>query len=106
MNFTTYHKCIICLISCEVQGTDEIEQSLNIVESPFRQVCGGHVSCNIKRPPHAPIPSACVQTESYRAEGLRVFSKGLGTTLSRAFVVNGVIFATYELCMTGMGDLG
>lgn len=33
---------------------------------------------------------------SYRAEGPGVFFRGLGTTLGRAFVVNGAIFSAYE----------
>ena len=40
------------------------------------------------------------QVQSYREEGLQVFFRGLGTTLGRAFVVNGVIFAAYELSIS------
>lgn len=35
--------------------------------------------------------------QSYRAQGPGVFFRGLGTTLGRAFVVNGAIFSAYEL---------
>lgn len=45
-----------------------------------------------------------VQAQSYREEGLSVFTRGLGTTLSRAFIVNGVIFASYELCMKALSS--
>jgi solute carrier family 25 carnitine/acylcarnitine transporter 20/29 len=34
---------------------------------------------------------------SYAAEGARVFFRGLGATLCRAFLVNGAIFSAYEL---------
>ena len=37
--------------------------------------------------------------ESYRDEGVSVFFRGLGTTLSRAFVVNAVLFSVYEASM-------
>lgn len=43
-----------------------------------------------------------VQVQSYREEGLGCFFRGLGTTLCRAFVVNGCIFASYELCMKAL----
>ena len=47
-----------------------------------------------------------VQVQSYHSEGLSVFAKGLGTTLLRAFVVNGFIFAAYELCMDALSPCG
>jgi len=40
-----------------------------------------------------------VQRKSYREEGGGVFLQGLGATLTRAFIVNSVIFASYEICL-------
>lgn len=38
-------------------------------------------------------------TESARQEGARVFFKGLGLNCARAFPVNMVVFATYEMVL-------
>lgn len=51
--------------------------------------------------PCTPLPPPagwvdCVQ-RSYTADGAAVFFRGLGTTLCRAFLVNGAIFSAYEL---------
>ncbi len=65
---------------CSVYAFDLIKsriQATSARESPYR----GWVDCAWK---------------SYQAEGLGVFFKGLGATLSRAFVVNGAIFTMYE----------
>jgi solute carrier family 25 carnitine/acylcarnitine transporter 20/29 len=35
--------------------------------------------------------------QSYAAEGAAAFTRGLSTTLGRAFLVNGAIFTAYEL---------
>ena len=37
-------------------------------------------------------------------EGARVFVRGLGPTLGRAFIVNGAIFATFEAAMAVMQE--
>ncbi|KAI8473234.1 MAG: mitochondrial carrier domain-containing protein [Monoraphidium minutum] len=44
--------------------------------------------------------------QSVREEGRGVFAKGLGATLSRAFVVNAAIFACFEAATAAMDDLG
>lgn len=40
---------------------------------------------------------------SYRGEGGGVFFRGLGTTLARAFLVNGAIFSVYEAAHSRLG---
>jgi solute carrier family 25 carnitine/acylcarnitine transporter 20/29 len=40
--------------------------------------------------------------QSYREEGAAVFARGLGPTLSRAFVVNAAIFACFEAAIAAM----
>ena len=35
----------------------------------------------------------------YQTEGTGAFTRGLGTTLSRAFIVNAVLFSGYEAAM-------
>jgi hypothetical protein len=43
--------------------------------------------------------------EAVNKEGWRVFTKGLGPTLGRAFLVNAVIFAGFEAAMRGLDPL-
>ena len=38
----------------------------------------------------------------YQTEGRRAFTRGLGTTLSRAFIVNAVLFSGYEATMQAL----
>lgn len=38
----------------------------------------------------------------YKTEGARTFLKGLGTTLSRAFMVNAVLFSGYEAALRAL----
>lgn len=38
-------------------------------------------------------------SKSVREEGYRVLWRGLGTAVARAFVVNGAIFAAYEITL-------
>ena len=38
----------------------------------------------------------------YEAEGARAFTRGLGTTLSRAFIVNAVLFSGYEAALQAL----
>ena len=40
---------------------------------------------------------------SYQGEGPGVFIRGLGTTLARAFLVNGAIFSVYEAVHSRLG---
>jgi hypothetical protein len=42
---------------------------------------------------------------SAREEGLAVFTRGLWPTLSRAFLVNAAIFASFEAAAAAMDDL-
>lgn len=34
-----------------------------------------------------------------------MFTKGLGATLARAFIVNAAIFASFEACMVTLNDV-
>jgi hypothetical protein len=43
--------------------------------------------------------------DSYRREGAAAFTRGLGATLCRAFVVNAALFATFELSMKALDQL-
>ena len=38
----------------------------------------------------------------YQTEGRGAFTRGLGTTLSRAFIVNAVLFSGYEATMQAL----
>jgi solute carrier family 25 carnitine/acylcarnitine transporter 20/29 len=51
-------------------------------------------------PPERPagVGALAVARRAYREEGARAFSKGMGATLWRAFLVNGVIFYVFEGC--------
>jgi hypothetical protein len=40
-----------------------------------------------------------------REEGPGVFTRGMGATLSRAFIVNAAIFAVFEAAGTAMNEL-
>ncbi|XP_062023515.1 mitochondrial arginine transporter BAC2-like [Rosa rugosa] len=44
--------------------------------------------------------------KSVREDGHGVLWRGLGTAVSRAFLVNGAIFAAYEVAMKGLGSRG
>eukprot|EP00775_Hariotina_reticulata_P007709 gene7709-7908_t len=41
---------------------------------------------------------------SWRSEGPRAFTKGLGATMSRGFLVNAAIFVSFEALMKAMAD--
>lgn len=45
-------------------------------------------------------------TKSIREEGFDVLWRGLGTTVGRAFVVNGAVFAAYEIALRSMSKNG
>ena len=38
----------------------------------------------------------------YETEGARAFTRGLGTTLCRAFIVNAVLFSGYETALQAL----
>ena len=38
----------------------------------------------------------------YRSEGAQPFTRGLGTTLVRAFIVNAVLFSGYEAAIEAL----
>lgn len=56
-------------------------------------------------PPLAPGGAWAHAVEAVNKEGWRVFTKGLGPTLGRAFLVNAVIFAGFEAAMRGLDPL-
>jgi hypothetical protein len=41
---------------------------------------------------------------SWRSEGPKTFTKGLGATMSRGFLVNAAIFVSFEALMKAMAD--
>lgn len=51
----------------------------------------------VRRPPSFRAGWVDCAVKSYQAEGPSVFVRGLGTTLGRAFLVNGAIFSAYEM---------
>jgi hypothetical protein len=52
------------------------------------------------------VTAVAVARRAWREEGARAFRKGMGATLWRAFLVNGVIFYVFEGCSEAAAALG
>ncbi len=65
--------------------------------SPHHMGCQKFIACVSVRPGWWGCAKAI-----YRKEGVRPFTRGLGTTLARAFIVNAVLFSGYEATMDAL----
>ena len=67
--------------------------------------CNGHCKGWGKSGSQRPFVNAgwwgCAR-QMYEGEGAMAFTRGLGTTLSRAFIVNAVLFSSYEAALQAL----
>jgi solute carrier family 25 carnitine/acylcarnitine transporter 20/29 len=55
--------------------------------------------------PPSELKIAHIAKQMYRTESLKDATKGMGATLARAFLVNAVLFLTYDAVLNGLNGL-